>query len=194
MADSVTAICNLALSRLGAERIGNYETDTEDPAIQCRIHYAQARNEVLEQHDWSCALTRQNLSALSTNFTRFAYAYQLPADPVVRRPVFLVDPSTYLDLPEQEYRIEGQALYTDLTPCILKYVYQLEDTRQYSALLTKAIYLRLAAALAKPIKQSDKLELEMVAEYKLALDDAKGFDAVTRRERRASVKKWVDER
>lgn len=194
MAESVTALCNLALSRLGAERIGNYETDTSDPAIYCRIHYAQARNEVLEQADWSCATTRQNLAALSDNLTPFRYAYQLPADPAVRRPICLVDASLYLDLPEEPYRIEGQVLYTDLTPCILRYVYQLEDTRLYSALLTKAIYLRLAAALAKPLKQSEELELAMVGEYNLALEEAKGFNARTRREKRPRASQWVDAR
>ena len=47
-------ICNMALGRLGATAIDAL-TDTDAEGVQCALHYAQTRDELLRSHPWRFA-------------------------------------------------------------------------------------------------------------------------------------------
>lgn len=56
-----TAICNMALGKLGATRIKNVESDTSLQAIQCRLHYEPTRDALQRSYLWRFARTRIEL-------------------------------------------------------------------------------------------------------------------------------------
>ena len=81
MAASETSIANMALGRIGSKRLNDIDADTTVEAILCRLHYEQARNELLQSHVWRFALARSVLSE-DTNTPDFQWDHQfdLPVD------------------------------------------------------------------------------------------------------------------
>lgn len=56
-----TELCNLALGRIGANRLADYDADDTVQAIQCRLHYPNLRDALLRSHDWGFAKTTLEL-------------------------------------------------------------------------------------------------------------------------------------
>ena len=83
MAVNNTSICNMALSRIGAKRINDFDddSDTKNEAIQCRLHFEQTRDALQRSHFWVFTKTRETLSQ-DTEDPDFEYANQflLPSD------------------------------------------------------------------------------------------------------------------
>ena len=94
MINSVVDLCNMALSRLGEERITALPPgDDSEAAKEAQLHYAQTRDEVLEDHPWRCAVHYQSLASLSDSDpgylpqTEYDYQYTLPTDPYCLLPL-----------------------------------------------------------------------------------------------------------
>ena len=63
-----TKLCNLALSRLGSERVllSNFDTDTGVIKDQVDLHYTPTLEELTRMHKWNCCKAR---AKLATGFT-----------------------------------------------------------------------------------------------------------------------------
>lgn len=79
-------ICNMALSYIRAESINSF-TENSVQAQYCRLHYAQARNQMLEDYPWQFAHRIAPLAEIDhetinngDGIFNYAYAYQYPAD------------------------------------------------------------------------------------------------------------------
>lgn len=164
---SEVAICNMALSLIGADGVvaSISPPDGSAEAGHCKRFYPIARREVLEMADWSCAITRVALAEITNTSDTWAYAYQLPSDcikPLRVLPageanpqmLFLLDRVELLQGDEHEsasFTIEGQALRTHVAEATLVYKREITDTSTYSQRMTSAIAMTLAGYLAGPI-------------------------------------------
>jgi hypothetical protein len=59
---SKTSICNKALRKLGSKPVMNVDTDTSRQATLCKSAYDDILDEVLREHNWNFAVTRQALN------------------------------------------------------------------------------------------------------------------------------------
>jgi hypothetical protein len=170
MARSVISICNLALQKLGAQRIVSFEDATKNAHL-CEGFYDQAVDETLRSHPWNCAICRKELAA-EEEAPAFGWTYQyvLPSSPYCLR-VLQMD---YLDY---EFVIEGRMLLTDQGTCKILYVKRVVDPNEFDALLVEAIAARLATKLAYPVTQSLSLEDKMGKNFRLILSEARSVDA-----------------
>ena len=149
MAISETSIANLALSKIGALRITNIDTDTSIAAQHCREHYGISRDELLRSHAWAFALGRSTLSADSdTPDFEWDYQYQLPAD-CLR--VLSLYGTPY------PYAIEGEKLLTDASEVDLRYIKKITDPTKFDVLFVEVLVLQLAVNLAIPLSQDVNL-------------------------------------
>lgn len=74
-----TAICNMALGRIGAKRLAALDTDDSPEAILCRLHYSQTRDALFRFFTWTFASTRLSLVdawATATAYTTDQYVWQ----------------------------------------------------------------------------------------------------------------------
>jgi len=167
MSVSKVQICNLALTELGAGTISNYDTDTSEKAVLCRIYYDLVVSEVLRSHEWNCAIWYQSLAPLAstdedyllTDYDKYDYQYQLPTVPLCLRPLEIPEYPTY------PYEIASGYLLTDLDTVVLKYIKLIEDTTKFDPLLVRAIAYRLAADIAPRITNARKTRTELLATY-----------------------------
>ena len=82
---SVVEICNLALTRIGAQTI-NSLAEASAQAIHCNLLFGPTRDAVLRQVPWRFATARQVLALLDeTHPPEWAYGYKKPADCLAAR-------------------------------------------------------------------------------------------------------------
>ena len=171
----------MALARLGAARISSI-SDSNPNAVLAAELWPNVRDGVLRDHEWSVAIGRRQLAAVADeNLTPYDYGYQLPADPYCLRVLNLIDleSTTYTNLrPEAvPYEIEGRVLWTDVSPCGIRYIKRVEDVSDYDPLLVDAMSLRLAASMAFKVTQSGEIEMKMLNLYSAVLLRAQGWNA-----------------
>lgn len=162
------AICNRALRYLGGAEIVSFQQNTREADL-CARHYAEARDELLESHNWNFATRYCLLPQLAEAPPfGFARAYRLPEDCLrVRR---LADGSNY-------EVVEKRTLYTDASPARAIVTARVTDPTGYPSLFVEALARRLAMALAVPLMNSARLEQAFAQRYGAALELARVADA-----------------
>ena len=170
---SPSYICNLALIRLGEQRVINIETDDTERAIQCNLIYDHTRDEMLRDLDWNFAISRARLARLASDpIGSYDYEYQLPVSPFCLRVVNMINDQEVGDiehipshLQQPNYRIEGGKLLTDEKIVNIRYVSRAADIALYDSLFVECLSLRLATKLALSLVQSTQLSRSVFTEF-----------------------------
>lgn len=152
MADSVVAICNLALDLLGEQPIASLDDPGKNAGL-CKRNYELARDASLRSYPWNCAKARTQIAAqyLGPEWG-VEHAYPLPVD-CLR--VLGVQDEVPNDI---RWRVEGRRiLSTAAAPLNVLYVAKVTDPSAFDALLVQAIAARLAAILCFPVTGKDTM-------------------------------------
>lgn len=152
--DSVTSLCNRALSHLGERPIGAIGENTK-AGLLCALHYGPVRQAELRRYPWNCAQGRAAIPASATPpLFGYANAFPLPQD-------FLRFWNTDDDNNEA-WTIEGGQILTDLgAPLNIIYIRDLADVTVMDALLTAVLANELAIVLCAPMNQSSAKYTEL---------------------------------
>lgn len=156
-----TEICNMALGRLGAKRINDYDdaSDTKPEAIQCRLHYEQTRDALIRSHWWRFARARATLSANATDPDfEYDYAYDLPVDFLRMKKPYEADGVTEL---LYTYSLEGKQLLSNETSMDIEYIKKVTDPNQFDPLFIEVLVLQLALKMVMPLTQDKVLRREL---------------------------------
>ena len=186
MAISATKICNLALMKVGANRITSFDDGTKNSQL-CSEFYDPTVDEVLRMHPWNCAIARAELALLATT-PEFGYDYEftLPTSPYCLRVLTMED--------DYDFRIEGRKLLTDQETCKITYIKRISNPTEFDALVVKVLAARLAVDLAYPVAQSKTLKELLAEEFKLILKEAKSTDAQEGTPEELDTSTWIDSR
>jgi hypothetical protein len=159
MATSSTEIANQALSLVGESPLLTIDDDTE-AGRQCRVHYAQTRDELLVKTRWHFATVRTWLARLAQGPPfDYAYAYQLPQGGTLEAPYALrIDRVVPERVP---FEIEGRTLLSDAPAVGIVYVGRITDTLRYAPYFTAYFVLSLAAKLAPKLTASDTMTVRL---------------------------------
>lgn len=171
---TVTQLCNLALSRIGARRLSAYESDTSVEGTSCRLHYELARDSLLRRHQWDFAKDAKTLTKLpATVSPKYPASWQLPAD-CVRIIGASVGGKNITDFARQ-----GRILLTDAYESIdLEFVSNAVPLSQWDSLFSEALALCLAKKICEDIAQNPQKMAEISGELEaLALPTAQTADA-----------------
>lgn len=167
-----TTICNLAVMHIGEEHIVDID-EVSKAASQLKTVWSAIVDEILEEHDWTFARTRQSLSLLATPPAfGFDNAFKLPSD-FMRLPKEQEDCNAWSDRP---WRKEGSLLLTDESAIDLLYIARV-GPEKFSAKFAMALSFRLAAAIAFSLSKKSAMVKLMWDLYQLKLTEAKTADA-----------------
>lgn len=179
MITSVVELCNIALSRLGEDGLQDLTGDTP-AAVQCNLHYAHVRDEVLEDHPWRCAIYYKELAQIAEadpNFSpqkEYTYQFGLPSNP------WCILPMSATDIAGKpiDYEIAHRSLFTsDIDEIILKYVRRLLDPPDFDEQLGEAMILRLASKMCLALTANRGLKNDLLGEFGTILDRARANDS-----------------
>lgn len=149
---SDTDICNLALSHFGQDaNISSIDpSDGSAEGDLAERFYPIARDELLEEFDWTFARKRMTLAQVTNDREDVGYKYALPSDLLKPRRLL---PDGYTDEQNDavDYEIEGSYIYTDDAQPTLVYTKTLTDTTKFSPMFVVTLSYRVAAYIAGPI-------------------------------------------
>lgn len=180
---SKTEIANMALHRVGAQRIMDLNDADSKSARVVRDFFEPAIREVGRLAEWQCLKDRATLAQIATPPSfGWDYAYQLPATFLRLVKLNGVD---YRGQPGDDHEIEGRTLLTDETEAKIEFIAYKDSTADYDPLFVKAIVAKLAAEIAIPIRQDEALAARLMGEFEqLALPKARTKTAGERRLKR----------
>jgi hypothetical protein len=187
MAESVTAIVNLALTELGEELISDLSEDNKRARL-ANTNWALVRDAVLRSFTWPCARGRAAPgpdSSLPAGHWGWTYAFTLPND-CLR----VVSLENYDD----EWLVEGKKLFANSNAINMRYIMRVIDVTQYDALLDMAMAYRLAWTICFPLTQSNNLKNTLWDAYKKVVSEAKSIASQEGMYNTVVADEWLDSR
>ena len=171
-----TGIANLALRKIGAQRIASFGDGTVAANVISDV-YDAIRDEVLEVNPWAFAITTVALNQLSvvplTGIANLNIAYALPND-------FIRGFAINAGSGKWKFETYGgiRCIVTNQAGAQLKYLFRNEDPTTYSPSFCTALATRLAAEICFNLTQATKKAQALYEEYEqIRLPDAKANDA-----------------
>jgi hypothetical protein len=168
--DKIT-IANLALSQIGEQTIQSFQQENNKNAEIIRLIFNPILEQVLRNHNWSCATYRRQLARTTKNPPfGFAYSYQLPADPKCLKVL-------YLDDVHAQFKVEGKEILTDRESSGIVYIGQVDDMNQLDTLFVRVFYLSLATEMSYRQMGTGNLVQQTLVLLQSAWEDARFADA-----------------
>ena len=192
-------IVNLALSRIGAKKITVLATDTTVEAVQARVVYFNARDNLMRAHTWNFLSLRVQLTDSGVDpVFGWDNGFLLPSD-------FLRLISVHATNDNQDqipYRLEKQSISATLkdvllinsSTCWIRYIYKETDPAKWIADFQDALAWAVAAelALVLPVSVTKYETLEGKAAQMLTF--AKSIDGMEDYPERIPAGSWVTDR
>lgn len=197
---SAVSICNLALSNVGKDNINDLDEPTAE-ARACRQFYDHVRDTLLQVYPWRFAGKTVALAEIENDKPgQWAHAYKRPTDCLkIRwvRPEYSLNDPCSAD-PQEElahpHDVEGQTIYSNLSPAFLRYTFRLTDPTRFSPLFVETMSWHLATRIAMPLTRDPKTRADC---YQLAIATqatAAAADANEVRETSDHTSEYVTER
>lgn len=197
MVASNTEIANLALSKLGASRLLDLDTDDTKAARAMRACFESVRDDEVSNYPWKFAMTRTTLPALADAPPwGFKSQFQSPADCVRLVQINDFDLSQnqidYRQAPAPSYQLEGSLILTDLpAPLKVRYLRRVTDPALMDASFVQALACRLAAETCEEILQSAQKKSLLLQEYRGAVRSAWMNDAIEKSPEAPADDSWI---
>ena len=161
------------------------------------MFYPQARDAMLEMHEWRFATKRVLLALTVSDTFEWTFAYALPAG-MLR--ALAVLPETAAaddegdDFDQQLNADDAQVILTNCGLASLKYTARVVDTTRFPPLFVEALSWLLAAHLAGPLikgKQGQEVARGCMQMFAAFLTQAKVSDANQRKVEPAHTPGWI---
>lgn len=161
-------ICNMAINRVGGERISSLgDTSSKEGRLLNSI-YARSRRSLIKQYSWPFARKRKQLTRLAeTPEYEYDYAYSFPADCLS----ILHQTNDAGEWSTAKYRIEGTSILSDEEEMFLFYVADVTDPTKFSEEFVEVFIAYLAKEIAYPLTRDVNLRRDMKQEYAEAVND-----------------------
>ena len=179
-------LCNRALAEIKRGAIQTL-VEASPQAAKCALYYPVVLRELLHGTDWSFARVTVDLAEHAQEPSAdWGYRYALPNDPVLVVPRCVLTTNYPRTGPPIEYEIEtltdlsGKSLLADVSPAQLTYTYLCDDPSLYDPLFETAFVKRLASDLAKALNTDDRMQIQLLQEYRFWLGEARVADSAAR--------------
>lgn len=166
-------ICNMALTRIGADIIETLDEETE-PARRCKQFYDHDRRVVLRRYPWPWATRRVTLGLVPFKPPNYLFAYRYPNNCVYLRKLFDEHDCAIPDY--IGYQIvndpEGKLILTNTPNCSAEYTLDVTDPTLFDEHFCDALSWRIAASIA--FKLTGQMQIVQMAEslYNQCFNDA----------------------
>lgn len=191
MASSQIEVANMALTKLGANRISSL-TEDSTAASEVNARWNSLRDSELAAHPWTFALKRAEIPSLSSAPTYgWTKAYPKPSD-CLR--IVQVGEYWALYAPAEDgayFELEGSNILCDETsPLRLRYVYSVTNVGLWAPLFCEAFASKLAYELCEKITQSSAKKRDAMDDYRLAISTARRTNAIEQPPQRPADDSW----
>jgi hypothetical protein len=193
MALSQTEIVNLALTRLGQDRVISINDDVEAARIM-RSLWDFTRDTVLAGYPWKFAIKRTSLAALA-DAPAYGWAHQLAVPEECMRLVQVGDDYVFYTGLLETFQLEGGMIMTDESaPLRLRYVQRISNVGLWPVLFGRVVAMQLAIDACEKLTTSSAKQNVLNESYLLAVAQARKQSAIERPPQRADNSDWLNAR
>lgn len=175
---SQVSISRLALSHIGAGTISSL-TEQTPQAVQCSLHFDEARKAALRSSKWGFATRYENLALLSETYGKWQYAYAYPTDCLEARhivqPVEGGRPIKFEVAVNRD--LDQKIILTNQDQAQLEYTADVTNPVLFDPMFVEAFAYRLAASLAMPLTRDLKNYNAMWTIFNTLMSGAMTHDA-----------------
>ena len=194
-----TKLCNLALSKLGSERIllSDFDTDTGVLRDTLDLHYTPTLEELVRMHKWNCCKAREKLTNSTTTSPKaplfqFKEQHNLPSDYIRATYVTNSDETYEYGKPVVDYAIEGGKLLSHHKEIWLCYIKQ-PSPSEMDSMFAQAFVTLLASRIATTVTGDRGLSLNLMEEFnRVVMPEARRVNAMEKREAPEIDSEWLD--
>lgn len=174
---SIVEICNVALARVGAERISSLQV-ASTAARYCELLYPIERDAVLEGYDWGFARKRVALPLLDEMYSGWNYAYGYPTDCIIPRLIQSDITGSVIKFEvSTDSGLDKRVILTDQVNAELLYSAAITNSNLFSSKFIDALSWRLASSLATSLRADLTLSNSLMQQYFFSLNIAQRNDA-----------------
>ncbi len=195
MALSQVQIVNLALTKLGQDRLISINDDVEQGRVM-RSLWDMTRDTVLASHPWKFAIKRTSLPALAAapEGADWTLQYALP-EPCLRLVQVGEHAALFYNPTVEAFALEGGAILTnEAAPLFVRYVQRVENTGLWPVLFGRVVAMQLAADACEKITTSSSKFNDCALAYTNAIREAKRQSAIERPPQAYAISDWLDSR
>jgi len=180
-------ICNKALTLIDGDYILSLDEDSQNARL-CNEFFDSSLQTLLQEHPWNFALKRAALARLTeTPAYEYTYAYGLPSD-CLRVVSYENQDQGY------SFKVEGNAVLTDVDTCKITYIFNVEDMNKLSPMFRQAFIFYMAAELAPWVTNAAQFSSGAAQQYASAFKKAKAANARESRVVKGSSGSWTSAR
>lgn len=193
MALSQTEIVNLALTRLGQDRVISIDDDNESARV-IRSLWDFTRDAVLASFPWKFAIKRTSLAALAAA-PAYGWARQFTVPEECLRLVQVGDDYVFYTGPLEAFQLEGGVIMTDeAAPLRLRYVQRVTNVGLWPVLFGRVVAMQLAIDACEKLTTSSAKQGVLNEAYAVAVAQARKQSAIERPPQRADNSDWLNAR
>lgn len=195
---SETEVCNVALARLGSQRITSL-SDGSPNANYCNDLYDTERKALLRRYEWAFARKRASLPTVTgTPAWGFENAFQLPSDCLQLRAVRVTGSASQAGFGRRgiPYQVEGRTVVTNIgAPLDILYTVDVENVNDFDPLFFSLLAQQMAYQLARPVADdSAAMKRELLLEMESIYVAAIAASAIERSEPVTEDGDWISVR
>jgi hypothetical protein len=194
MALSQVQIVNLALTKLGQDRVIAI-TDDNEAARVMRSLWDITRDTLLAGFPWKFAIKRASLPALveAPAGSDWSLQYALPEECL--RLVQVGESVNFYSTTFETFALEGGVILTnEPAPLFVRYVQRVENTGLWPVLFGQSMAMRLALDACEKLTTSNSKQQAAAMAYEVAIREAKRQSAIERPPQRQAESDWLASR
>jgi len=185
---SEVQICNEALAVLGVPAILTL-TDNSKAARQCNLIYANKRDELLRNFEWTFAIRRTNLSPIvTTPAFEWDYAFNRPSDSL--KLLYVGDSSGQGRYP---FSFEMNKILCNYNLIYIKYIMRVVDPNEMDVLFRNTLSAYLSYHLATPLGMKSEYN-KAVEDYESKLSEARFNGSIEVDDETVEAEDWLNSR
>lgn len=174
---SEVSICNQALSWLGGNLIISLDDQITEAQL-CKANYAELRDAVLEEGEWTFATKRfKLLPSPDAPVYGYSHKFEIPNEVMVVKKATNYKGNAN-DSNEFDWRREGDYILANVDVVYIKAIVRITDVKKFNATFNQALAARIAADIAVPLTESSTKEDRMWNKYLIAMSLALPVDGM----------------
>jgi len=183
---SLAAICNRALTLIGANRIDSIDDDSIEAKL-CKQFVDDIRKDLLRAHPWKFALKRASLVESATS-PEWGWDNQFPL------PVDCLRVVEMYGQEQDNWTEEGRFLLTDSNEAKIKYIADIDEVGLFDSSFTTVYAVDIAINLSYAITTSKDLRDGLLKLRELKIKEARTYSAQSAVGDRVYADDWLNSR
>ena len=186
-------IANRVLIKLGEEPIGSIKETPFGPTME--YVYNDLRKSLLSMYPWRFAIEPRELAPVEEEESYLGHKFLLPSDCLMFLGIGeIYKPDDLRDIrltSGEHYQIRGREIYSMFNPLHVRYIRDVKDENDFSALFREALICKIASELTTKVHQNPQLRSLFEQEFAQRISEAMQHNEIIQDIQQLRDNSWV---